>query len=97
MTYGVVHHFKGGTKDQYEKALAAVHPSGTTLPEGQLYHFAGPSVDGWTIVAIHDSKDTWEAFRDSTLLPRLQAGIEGSFSGPPEESTFDVANEFKST
>jgi hypothetical protein len=26
MTYGVVHHFKGATKEQYEASIAAVHP-----------------------------------------------------------------------
>ena len=27
MSYGVVHQFKGGTKDQYEASIAAVHPA----------------------------------------------------------------------
>jgi hypothetical protein len=28
MAYGIVHHFPGGTKEQYEASIAAVHPSG---------------------------------------------------------------------
>ena len=31
MAYAIVHHFPGGTKDQYEKSLAAVHPSKSNL------------------------------------------------------------------
>jgi len=91
MAYGVVHHFQGGTKEQYEATLAAVHPGGgKELPPGQLRHVAGPSEGGWTIVAIHDSQDSWENFRDSTLLPRLQEGIEGGLAGPPQEYAFEV-------
>jgi hypothetical protein len=93
MAYGVVHQFAGGTQDQYEAAVAAVHPSDGSLPDGQLSHLAGPSADGWTIVAIHDSKESWERFRDETLMPRMQAGIDGGFSAPPQETTFEVFNE----
>jgi len=28
MAYGVVHKFAGGTKEQYEASIAAVHPEG---------------------------------------------------------------------
>ena len=90
MAYGVVHHFPGGTKEQYEASLAAVHPGPDQLPEGQIFHAAGPSEGGWTIMAVHDSQSSWEKFRDETLNPRLQAGIEGGFTGPPQETTIDL-------
>lgn len=56
MAYGVVHRFKGGTKEQYEASIAAVHPADGSLPAGQLYHAAGASQDGWIITAVHDSQ-----------------------------------------
>ena len=90
MAYGIVHQFAGGTKEQYEASIAAVHPSDGSLPEGQVSHVARPSADGWTIVAIHDSKDSWEKFRDGIVMPRLEAGIDGGFAAPPEETTFEV-------
>jgi hypothetical protein len=90
MAYGVVHHFPGGTKEQYEASIAAVHPSADELPEGQIFHAAGPSPDGWTIMAVHESQASWEKFRDEILLPRMQAGIEGGFATPPEETPVDV-------
>ena len=93
MSYGVVHQFKGGTKDQYAASIAAVHPADGSLPPGQLSHVAGPSADGWTIVAVHDSKESWENFRDSTLMPRMQEGIPGGFAEPPQETVFEVVNE----
>jgi hypothetical protein len=92
MAYGIVHHFPGGTKEQYEATLAEVHPGGGGLPEGQIVHAAGASDGGWTIVAIHESKESWERFRDSILMPRLQQGVSGGFAGPPQETAFDVHN-----
>ena len=92
MNYGIVHQFPGGTQEQYEASIAAVHPSRDTLPAGQIFHAAGPSADGWTIVVIHDSKESWEKFRDGILLPRMQKGIEGGFATPPQETAFPIYN-----
>jgi hypothetical protein len=92
MAYGIVHHFPGGTKAQYEASIAAVHPGKGVLPSGQIYHAAGPSADGWTIVAISSTKEDWEKFRDGILMPKLQRGVEGGFATPPEETAFEVYN-----
>jgi hypothetical protein len=93
MAYGIVHRFAGGTEEQYEASIAAVHPADGSLPEGQLFHAAGPSADGWIIVAMHDSQESWERFRDGVLMPRMAQGIEGGFAAPPQETTFPVHNE----
>ena len=90
MAFGIVHQFAGGTEEQYRNSLAVVHPSDGSLPEGQVFHAAGATPDGWVIVAIHDSKDSWERFRDQTLMPAMQAGIEGGLVGPPQETAFEV-------
>lgn len=90
--YGIVHSFPGGTKEQYEASLAAVHPGAGLLPEGQLFHAAGPSSGGWTIMVVHDSRESWERFRDGTLLPRLQEGVEGGFTSMFEETVVEVYN-----
>jgi hypothetical protein len=92
MAYGIVHHFPSGTKSQYEASLAAVHPAGGALPKGQTFHAAGPSAGGWTIVAIHDSKESWEKFRDGILKPAMSKGIKGGFTSPPQETAFEVQN-----
>jgi hypothetical protein len=90
MAYGVVHHFPGGTKAQYEASIAAIHPGDGFLPDGQIFHAAGASPGGWTIIAVHDSKESWEGFRDGVLVPRMQQGIEGGFAAPPEETEVDL-------
>lgn len=92
MAYAIVHDFPGGTKEQYEAVIAAVHPKRDTLPKGQIFHAAGASTGGWTIVAIHDSKQSWERFRDDILRPAMSKGIEGGFNSPPQETAFEVHN-----
>lgn len=92
MAYAVIHHFPGGTKEQYQASLTAVHPDGNTLPKGQIFHAAGPADGGWTIIAIHDSKQSWEQFRDGILMPKLKQGVAGGFSTPPQETAFEVHN-----
>lgn len=66
-----------------------VHPP-NGLPAGQIFHAAGASPGGWTIMAVHDSEESWEKFRDDVLMPRMQAGIEGGFPTPPQETEIDV-------
>jgi hypothetical protein len=90
MPYGVVHHFAGGTKEQYEASIAAVHPSDGSLPAGQIFHAAGESTGGWTIMAVHDTQESWERFRDDILIPHMEQGIEGGFTSPPQETAVDV-------
>jgi len=90
MAFGIVHHFPGGTKENYEASIAAVHPA-NGLPEGQIFHAAGASPGGWTIMAVHESKQSWEKFRDDILMPRMQAGIQGGFPTPPQETEIDVS------
>jgi hypothetical protein len=90
MAYGIVHQFPGGTKANYDASIAAVHPSDGSLPDGQIFHAAGPSEGGWTIMAVHESKESWEKFRDEILMPKMQAGIEGGFPTAPQETTVDV-------
>ena len=90
MNFGVIHRFAGGTQEQYENSIKAVHPDGgKKLPAGQTLHVAGPTSDGWVIVAVHDSKASWEDFRDNILGPGL-AKVENGFAGPPQETSFEV-------
>jgi hypothetical protein len=60
------------------------------MPEGQIFHAAGPSPGGWSIIAVHESKESWERFRDTILMPRMMKGIPGGFAGPPTETAIDV-------
>jgi hypothetical protein len=90
--YATIYHFRGGTKEQYEAGRARVLQD-DKLPEGQSYHFAGPSDDGWVVFAVWDSRERWQRFRDETLMPGLQSLGDAGFPSPPEETSFEIQNE----
>jgi hypothetical protein len=89
MAYAIIHFFPGGTKEQYEASIAAVHPGPDQLPEGQVVHAAGPADGGWRIFAVHESQASWEKFRDDTLNPTLPT-VQGGLEGPPQEQAFEI-------
>ncbi len=100
MKYGVIHQFEGGTEAQYKAMIAAVHPAGGGLPAGQLTHVAGPTANiggsgraGWTIAVTHESQESWDAFRESVIVPAMEAGVEGGFTSAPEETAFEIHSE----
>ena len=90
MAYGIVHVFPGGTKDQYDASTAGVHPRAAPPPPGHISPAGAPGAEGWAITAVHDSKASWDTFRDGTLMPRMQEGIPGGFASPPNETAFEV-------
>jgi hypothetical protein len=89
MPFAVIHTFKGSDPEQYARAQAVVHPADGSLPDGQLVHFGGMSGDDLIVVAVFDSQELWQAFRDETLLPGLRGG-EGMPENPPQELTFQT-------
>ena len=91
MPFAIIHHFPGGTKEMYEASTKVAHGGTDGLPPGQLFHAAGPEGDGWTVIAVYESEAAWVTFRDTILMPSLQAGIEGVFTTPPEERTLELS------
>jgi hypothetical protein len=89
MAYVIVNDFDGGTRQQYDAVVEVVHPP-DGLPAGQTHHYAGPSPSGWVVVAVWDSKDVWDKFRDETLLPGLEKLGDSGLPGPPKITEFEV-------
>jgi hypothetical protein len=42
------------------------------------------------VIAVHDTKESWERFREQILMPRLKQGIAGGLAGPPQETAFET-------
>ena len=89
MAYMVTHFWPGATVEQYDATVAVVHPPGG-LPEGQTYHFAGPTDGGILIAAVWDSKEQCDSFVTGKLLASMP--IAGGFEGHPEERSAEVTN-----
>jgi len=89
MAYLISHFWPGGTQEQYEATVAVVHPAGG-LPEGQIYHAAGPAEGGILIAAVWESKQDFDRFLHEKLLASMP--IEGGFKGQPEERTAEISN-----
>ena len=89
MAYLMSHFWPGGTEEQYRASIAEVHPAGG-LPDGQLYHAAGPTEGGILIAAVWDSKESADRFMAEVLLPSMP--VEGGFEGQPEERGAEVTN-----
>ncbi len=90
MAYMITHFYEGGTQDQYNATVKAVHPEGG-LPAGQVYHAAGPCDGGWLVAAVWDSKDSCDRFISDVLMPTLPT-VQGGLVGPPQERTAEVHN-----
>ena len=89
MAYLITHYWPGASEDQYHATVAAVHPP-DGLPDGQVYHAAGPSDGGILITAVWDTKAQYESFLRDKLMASMP--IAGGFSGQPEERAAEVVN-----
>jgi hypothetical protein len=89
MAYLITHFWPGATVDQYNATVSAVHPAGG-LPEGQIYHAAGPTDGGVLITAVWDSKEQADSFVKGKLMASMP--IAGGFEGGPEERAAEIVN-----
>lgn len=89
MAYLLTHFWPGGSEEQYRTNLDAVHPAGG-LPEGQIYHAAGPTEGGFLIAAVWDSKEHSDRFVSEVLMAKMP--VEGGLAGPPQERGAEIVN-----
>ena len=81
MAYAIVHHFPGGTEEQYEASIAAVHPSP-----------ASHSIELCSSFTFEPSPEFRAAanVRDTSVYDRAEADPEGFWAnfacGPPGAS-----------
>jgi selenophosphate synthase len=90
VAYLMTHFWPGGTEEQYRAQVAAVHPP-AGLPDGQLYHAAGPTDGGFLIAVVWDAKENADRFVSDTLMASMP--VEGGFQArQPEAHTAEVSN-----
>jgi hypothetical protein len=59
------------TSEQYDAVTERVMPDGE-LPDGCQLHIAGPVAEGFRVITVWDSADTFNEFRQQKLLPALE-------------------------
>jgi len=89
MAFLMTHFWPGATIDQYNTTVGVLHPP-NGLPEGQIWHAAGPAEDGVLIAAVWQSKEHFDRFLSETVAPSMP--IENGLSGQPEQRTADIAS-----
>ena len=87
MPYLATLFFPGGTEEQYRAMQAAVASNGP--PEGETYHVAGPTENGFLVSSVWDSRESYERFHDTV---RSVSPVEGGLQGRPEERVAEVVN-----
>ena len=93
MAYGVVHFFPGGTQDQYEASIAAVHPADGVLPRRvRSSTLPGSRPAAGRSWPLHDSQESWERFRDDVAGADDAGRHPGRVGSPPQETSVDVVN-----
>jgi hypothetical protein len=60
MSYALVQ----DTPATWDTYLEIAEDLGANRPEGLLVHAAGPTEEGFRMIGIWDSRDTWDRFRD---------------------------------
>ncbi len=72
MAVALVLDFPGGTQEQYSEVVERMQLGGHMAPGGQV-HVAGRSAGGWRVIDVWESIEQFERFRDSQIIPHVQA------------------------
>jgi quinol monooxygenase YgiN len=71
MAIGVIFDGSGMSQQQYEQVNQQASP-GTRPPPGLLYHAAGPSEGGFSVIEVWESQEALQEFFAQTLGQALQ-------------------------
>ena len=88
MAIGFIFNNPGQTQEQYDAAVEQLNLA-ESLPEGWIFHAAGPTEDGWRVVEVWESQEAADAYFQGELGQALQ-DVVGVSLGQPD--TFTVYN-----
>jgi len=81
MAIGMIFDANDVTEKQYDQVRAEVMPN-DALPNGMLYHAAGPREGGWSVVEVWSSEADARRFFDDKLnkaLERAKISVKPKF------------------
>lgn len=77
------------TWDAYLQIAEALE--GSSAPAGLVIHVAGPTEEGFRMIGIWDSRETWDRFRDDRLRPIFE-GLAGGSRIQPTYRELNIAH-----
>lgn len=87
MTYAFVQDIASSWTHYERVAATAIDP----IPDGLILHLAGPTEEGFRIIAVWESKAAWQHFHAQRLEP-LIAALGGPARPQPTFRELDVAH-----
>jgi hypothetical protein len=77
----------GFNAETYEAVTGRAMP-GDQLPDGCKLHIAGPVEQGWRVITVWESRESFDRFREEKLLPAIRevAGEAPPAAAEPEIS-----------
>lgn len=89
MAIGLRLKFENGTQEQYDTVQSHMGIDDDP-PDGLLFHAAGPIEDGWGVIDFWESRDHFDRFQASRLVPAIQELGDRAMPGPPDIKEFPV-------
>ena len=74
----------GGQLEQYNAVMRKLEESGGPLGEGQPFHCAGATQDGFTVIDVWNSREDFDRFMQGRLGQALQE------VGPPQPQVREI-------
>jgi quinol monooxygenase YgiN len=87
MAFGYIITNPGQTQEQYDAVMEQLNLE-EGLPEGWIFHAAGPTEDGWRVVEVWESQEAADAF----FQGRLGQVVQDVGVSPGQPDTFTVHN-----
>jgi len=63
----------GGQLEQYDAVMSKLEEGGGRLGDGQTFHAAGPTDDGFTVIDVWNSREDFDRFMQGRLGEAIQA------------------------
>jgi quinol monooxygenase YgiN len=87
MAIGFIFNNPGQTQELYDATVEQSNLA-ESLPEGWIFHAAGPTKDGWRVVEVWESQEA----ADSYFQGRLGQVLQNVGVSPGQPETFTVYN-----
>jgi hypothetical protein len=94
MAIGLWVMFKDATLEQYE-AVNAEAGVEENLPEGVIFHAAGPAEGGFSVIDFWESREQFDRFFADRIAPAIEALGDKAPPSPPSIKEFPVHNIIK--